>query len=558
MESMGIMMDDESARAIEKLQKNFPSDFSPISRETNEEAYDAIVAKKIELGLPIEDKKLKVNFDDVINASTKLTLNKIKMFGSDEEEIEEKEEVKTVENKVEDVYKELLDKTIDDQIPASLMEKLTINSTAAIKEYEAQQESVKNVLNTPSEKIAGTPITEEDKKGEFKTVMVDVNPATGERNIRPDDIKEENVSFDEVLEMENDKLSEAPLDEEAFAKAIKTKHHELSETEALILSNIASSYRNKQITLTKAYTILPTVFKTEIDKQIAEAGVPANNIAAYRKYAVKGLLDEIIEFTEIEQSAIDIDKQIANIYAQYGDDVTLLYQSNVFEKIKNLEKTVEDFKKDNEDHHLDQKIEIAQCMVDSMYQSYELFDFGEFAIEAKIKNYDRETYEKIFKDFNSKFDNSRYIIQDINLAVEPLKRFCGFSDNEAIDYLLLFCKYCLNKQPSNHKDAVFMCYFVSNIVTLTTNSIPKEESMDKFTLTLVHNIKNIMKLRNDYIQSGKTKKCVYIPEIIDNEYMEEVIKKTEERVKEIEEENKKLDEELGNEEETEEATEETE
>ena len=541
METMGTLMDDETARAIENLQKNFPSDFSPLSRENNEEAYDAIVAKKIELGLPTEDNhpKALVDFTDVINAQTKVTLDKLQnMFGFEEEEEKKEETVEKVEDKVDEVYEEILDKEVTDQIPVSLMEK----ATAAVKEFEEQQESAKNVLNNPSteEKIAGS----SEETGEYKTVMVDVNPATGERNIRPEEVKEETVSFDEVLEMENDKYSDAPLDEEAFKNSFKTNHEDLSDTDCAILANIANSYRSGNITLNKAYTILPTIIKTEIDKQIAEAGVHSNNINSYRKYAVKALLDEAIQFAEIEQSTIDLDKQIGKIYAQYGNDVLLFYQSNIFEKIKSLEKTVEDMKKDNEDHHLDSKIETVNYMIDSMYQSYELFDFAEFAIEAKIKNYDRETYTKIFKDFNGKFDNSRYMIQDINLAVEPLKRFCGFSDKDAIDFLLLFCKFCLNKQPSNHRDAVFMCYFVSNIVSLTTNNIPNEDTMDKFTKVLTNNIKNIMKLRYDYIQAGKVKevKPVYIPEIVDEEYMDDVIKKSEERVKEIEEENKQFDE----------------
>ena len=66
---------------------------------------------------------------------------------------------------------------------------------------------------------------------------------------------------------------------------------------------------------------------------------------------------------------------------------------------------------------------------------------------------------------------SKFIISDVTLILEPLKQFCGFTEDEAEDMAILFCKYCANMRPANLEEHTFMYYFIANIISLQVNVI---------------------------------------------------------------------------------------
>jgi hypothetical protein len=387
--------------------------------------------------------------------------------------------------------------------------------------------------------------------GEFKTVMVDVNPATGERTIRGDgEFTPDNTSFDEVLEADksDDSLSATPVDDSTIAKEVQDKFENITDKDTLEFVEIAQKFKAKEISAMEAFNALPSVIKDQINAEIAKAGIPIGSANNYRKQTVKSIMEEILTNAEMEQCSIDLDKQIANIYKEYGNDVAFLYQSNIYEKIKTLRQSITDMEKENTDGSLDEKIEKVHCIIDSIYESYELNEFADFAIRKKIKSIEKEKSYKVFREFTSKYDNSKFIISDVTLILDPLKKYCEFTDDEAEDMAILFCKYCANMRPANLEEHTFMYYFIANIISLQVNGVKDKDNKDEFSNVLISNLKSIMELRKQYMTSDKTTIPEYTSKTINEDYMNEVIEKAAQRAKEIEEENKKIEEELAAEE----------
>lgn len=501
---MAVEVDFRDEKAYAVFANSLPKDFTPINKEEfdakkelfsgkNEEVNKMLIdGIKDKLGIPKpKDPTAPTMFDELINAAK-----------ASEEKIVE--QIKEEEPKMSE-------------------------------EDEAIMEQAKN---TPAE------------DGEIKTVMVEVNPSTGERIIMGNgEFKPDSTSFDEVLEAdgESDALSDTPIDDSTIANELKNKFEDISDKDIKEFVDIAQKYKAKKISAMEAFNELPKAIKDKINIEIFKAGIPASQANTYRRQTVKSFMEDLLTSAEIEQSSIDFDKQIASIYKEYGNDIGFLYQSSMYEKIKTLRQSITDMEKDNEDGSLTEKIEKIHCIIDSLYESFELNDFADFAIRKKIKQIYRDKVQKIYREFNSKYDDSKFIISDVSLILEPLKKYCGFTDNEAQDMSILFCKFCDNMKPSNLEDHAFMYYFIANIISLNINGIKDENDRDEFANILIHNLKKIMDLRKEYQSSDKSSIPAYEPRIISQEYMDSIIEKAAERTKQIEEENAAIEKQMAEE-----------
>lgn len=533
---------DEAAYAI--FANSVPKDFSGVNMEELEAKRELFsgrnkeieaqllesVKEKIGVPKPVVENKPLSMFDELMTAAKKSDTQFNDVVDTAKDSDKQFNELLEVANKTED----------------QIIEDIKEAEPELNPEDQAIMDKVKNM---PAE------------DGEFNTVMVDVNPATGERVIRGDgEFKPDDTSFNEVLASNktNDSLNDTPVDDSTIISEVKEKFENISEKDALILTEVAQRYKKKEISALEAFNLIPAIMKEKINAEIAKAGIPVGTANNYRKQAIKAVLDDILEGAEMEQCSIDFDKQIASIYKDYGNDIAFLYQSNMYEKIKTLRQSIEDMKKDNTDGSLDEKIETVHCIIDSLYESYELNEFADFAIRKKIKGIEREKSYKVFRDFTSKYDNSKFIISNVALIIEPLKKYCFFTEDEATDLAILFCKYCINMKPSNLEEHTFMYYFIANILSIQINGIKDENDEDEFANVLIDNLKNIMELRKQYMASDRSTVPTYISRKINEEYMNKIIEKAAKRAQEIEEENKKLEEELALEEaeETEEISEE--
>lgn len=541
---MAVEVDFRDEKAYAVFTNSLPKDFSPVNQneletkaelfngknqEVNKELLEAI-KEKIGIPKPKDPAEQHSMFNDLLAAAEKSSTQ----FN----------EVKEAAEKSDSQFNQLLESA------DKIVEKIQKEQPELNPEDKAIIEESKNV---------------EPEKGEVKSVMVDVNPSTGERVIRGNgEFKPDETDFNTVLEADNksDALSDTPVDDSTIAKEIKEKFDNISDKDLIAFVDVAQQYKAKQISSNEAFNKLPQLMKDKINSEIVKAGIPVGTANNYRKQAVKSILEEILNGAEMEQCSVDLDKQIAKIYNDYGNDVSFLYQSNMYEKIKTLQQSISDMEKDNIDGSLNEKIEKINDIINSLYESFELDDFAQFAICTKIKNMEAEKPHKVFRDFVSKYDDSKFIISDVALIIEPLKKFCSFTEKEATDMAILFCKYCTNMRPSNLAEHTFMYYFISNILSLTVNGIINDEiNENQFSEILIDNLKNIMTLRKMYLASDRSKVPTYTFRSIDKDYMNKIIEKAAQRTKEIEEENKKIEEELAveeSEEEIEESAEEKE
>lgn len=126
-------------------------------------------------------------------------------------------------------------------------------------------------------------------------------------------------------------------------------------------------------------------------------------------------------------------------------------------------------------------VEKFEKMRDSIDSAYNLKDFAQYCKRVKIKNYELERPEKVFRDFNMKYIDHTYNINDITYCPSILDRHLGESlDNTRL--CIAFCKYAQNMSPDNIEEHTFMYYFIRNIITIDKLN-PKGKAYDTMTDT---------------------------------------------------------------------------
>lgn len=379
--------------------------------------------------------------------------------------------------------------------------------------------------------------------GESINASVSINNTTGERQIVAVDqeFKSDNTSFEELIEDPDIDNKDIDIDNDIVEKVSKDKFDNINPKDLSDLMTLINDYKEGKIKGLEAFNKLPEFLKISFNNAATQSGVPVNQINSYKKNFVKTVLDDILADAETEQATVDLNNQIAKIYKDYGNDVSLLYQSSIFEKIKTLQETIDDMKASNEEG-LDRKVDNIQDIIDSLFESIYLIRFSEFAIRAKIKPFEMEKPEKVYREFLYKYNNSKFMISNIADIVGPLQKYCGFTEEESKEFSILFCKYTRNMKPSSLSEHTFMYYVIANILSINAlgGNIVEDETnpiKNEFVDILTSNIKSIMEIR-------KAKSGDYKPKTISKEYMDSIIIKAGEKAKELDEESANLEDEL--------------
>lgn len=452
-----------------------------------------------------------------------------------------------VNDTIEKVDGEVIDKAYDEIIsePREVTAE-EFNALNAFIQSKPELMAVKEALEN-GETVADGAITSTPGSGETINASVSINNATGERQIvdvNPE-FKSDNMSFDEFIENPDIDHSNVNIDNNIVEKVSKDKFEGINPKDMAMLIQLINDYKEGKVKGLAAFDMLPEFLKMSFNAAATESRVPMNKLNAYKKHFVNTVLDDIINDAEMEQTTIDFNNQIAQIYKDYGNDVALLYQSSIFEKIKTLQETIEDLKKGNEEG-LERKTDNIQAIIDGLYESIYLEKFSEFAIRAKIKPFEMEKPEKVYRDFLYKYNNSKFMISNVADIVAPLQKYCGFTEDKAKEFSILFCKYTKNMKPSNLSEHTFMYYVIANILSINAlgGNIVEDENnpiKNEFIDILISNIKSIMEIREN--KSGE-----YAAKKISKEYMDSIIIKANEKAKELEEESAKIDAEIAAEE----------
>ena len=532
-----VEFDKKDAALYNAFQNLFPTDFGDVNvdemakkaqaKKEEDQAKEVIVAriekmKAAEAAKEEEMRKYAPIEEETLNENTEEQLLENPVAN-----IPHIDEIMTNDNvapeKVDEAYNALLNTQLTDEQIQQINEHMEENPDAkAMKEI--------------AEKIESGELSAE---GELINASISVNPETGERQVvevNPE-FKPDNTNLEELVENPDIDHADIELSDEVIQKTAEDQFNELKPEEMFDLVALVKEYKEGKVTNNQAFERLPIFLKNQFNDEARKAGIPLNNLKTYKKAFVKSVMQDLIDTAEMQQASIDFDKQIAQIYQDYGNDVSLLYQSGIFEKIQTLRNTVEDMSKENEDGSKDEKIQSINDIIDSLFESIYFEKFASFVKTAKIKPIEWEKPQKVFRDFIVKYENSKFMISDINNIIPALQRYCGFEEKDAYEFGLLFCKYTRNMKASNLAEHSFMYYVIANIISLNTYGITDIDNSDnKFLAILVHNLTNLMKSRKD-------KSFEYIPEKIDEDYMSTIIVKASEKAKELEEEAERVEDE---------------
>ena len=113
------------------------------------------------------------------------------------------------------------------------------------------------------------------------------------------------------------------------------------------------------------------------------------------------------------------------------------------------------------------------CTLNKMYDMYE--NTG----KLRVKKFDIEKPQKLYQSIRDKYAHTKLTIRDVAM-LEPIldRHLPEYIDMDDIKtFLVIFCKYCMNFNPSNIAEHTFMYYFVYNICILDMCDETNEESM---------------------------------------------------------------------------------
>lgn len=434
-------------------------------------------------------------------------------------------------------------KTIDKVYNAVLNTKLTdeqIDLISSTMKEEADKNPDIQAMKDISKKIESGELSTE---GEYVNATVSIDPASGEKQvIAVDEEKGSDISIDELISKDV-----MEINDEAIEKTIHENFAALTDEESISLITAIKHFQRGDIGLTEVFSMFPNKIQALFNNEASKAGLNGGNIKSYRNAFVKQFLSDILDQAQNEQLSVDFDRQLTDIYKEYGNNVSLIIQANLYEKINSMEKKLEDVKaKDYENpEEKVNKVELYEKIIKNLYESYEFNNFAIYFAKTKIKPFEMEKPKKLYDDFKAKYKDSKFMIQDVENIIAPLINYVGFTENEAKVFAILFCKYCKNMKADNLDEHIFMYYVINNIISLAMKGgvVEGEDSSDNHFLTvLINNIKKLMEIRYNKLNNPGSE-IIYKAEKIDKDYMNHIIELANEKAAEIEEEAKKLEEE---------------
>ena len=380
------------------------------------------------------------------------------------------------ENKINETY----DKLMNDSVSAQ--EKIeALNDFAKSDNEESSNNIVENDAIIPS--TNSTPESEE--------VMVNYDATTGEitpgKETSSDKIKKFTESqFNDFVNGDN---------EEYVLNGIKdflSNNKQLDEIknidDIIIISNLVKRSMNGE--KVNAWAEFPDSIKQMI---MTKTTTPDRRVV---KAAADAVLKEIVEEYR-KKNISDLESILAN-FNNGGEDMIKDFSKEFGDMLLDIDKS----RREQIDAAIEackekgntEGVEKFEKMKNAIDNAYNLKDFSEFCKKVKIKNYELEKPEKVFRDFNMKYINHKNTINDISYCPYILDRHLENEDDNT-KICVAFCKYAKNMSPDNIEDHTFMYYFIRNIMTIDRVN-PKGKGYDtmndeskQFYDTFINNLK---------------------------------------------------------------------
>ena len=361
--------------------------------------------------------------------------------------------------------------------------------------------------------------TDPDQNVETK-VVVSANPVTGLLNTIP--YEEENIteeSLDKLLDLKPEELGQVELNWDTFVDTTKSIYPDATEESLKELFEVVERFRRKEDFA--YYNALPDFFKKEIDgyMKFADAGNFANhnNTKQLKNQLAKEIYNTIITnnystkaFSDISKFAVsEINKEkekLGGSIHEYNNKLREEYEVGFIQKAEALESSDEEGAAETA-----QKLRLASRMFTQSYtyeDMYEAYKNG----KIKVKSIQVEKIHRTCQEFNRKYYNNTFKINDVSMTISVLDRILDEKYNMAAikKFVVAFINYTMNFRPENIHEHVFMYYFIQHILALDIK-IP-ENSQIEFNELLIQNISKFLDLiiekdnQKAELQKGNKKK----------------------------------------------------
>jgi len=366
------------------------------------------------------------------------------------------------------------------------------------------------------------------EEGEKKYMHVTVNPVTGEHipvaEVPKNEI-EDDETFEEMVERVKNsdiKLDDSPFSEEEFKDYLKdnkneTLYKEISKDEDLdpesikqLLDVVNRKMKGEEFNL---YKTLPDKIRDLINSYCRKGTIPLNTPSGnqFRNMIAEQLVEEFISNIELNRIQTDFSKELEEIF----DKGTKELSESIVGYTKERSRAYREAADKMEDPEKKAKL---VAILDNVDEGYNLETLKEYAKSCKIKKYDLERPDKIYRSFLQKYKDSKFNIYGIDMAVPILLRNLN-KDNEgnpissdSADYFdeldinaffVAFCKQTANYNPNtNPNQHAYMYYLMYNCIFTDINTGDKKDVSIKF-LENVKEVINNLRERNDNF--GRTK-----------------------------------------------------
>ena len=275
----------------------------------------------------------------------------------------------------------------------------------------------------------------------------------------------------------------------------------VSEEDLKQLFNLANRYRTGQ--KFPYFNALPEFIKKEIDGLVnvgaSENNATSNDIKCLKNMLARELFDTIITtnystkaFADISKfTTNEINKEKEKLGGSIHDFNTKLreeYEVGFIKKAEELEANDDEDSKEKAANLREASRMFKQSYTyEDMYEAYKLG-------KIKVKNIQVEKLNRTCSEFNRKYYNNTFKINDIGMIIGVLDRKLDKKYNIAAikKFTVAFINFTKNFTPANIPEHVFMYYFIQNILALDVD-VP-ENGQDEFNDLLISNINKFLDL----------------------------------------------------------------
>lgn len=372
-----------------------------------------------------------------------------------------------------------------------------VNGEPTPEEGKLTSEQAKAIINTANESFVKDPdavLMDKIEKGEIKLDSSDlktkegyavIDPSSGKVKQVIDNFGGDDIDIDSLINDDIGDIEDVIVEEDNIRHGLTEAYgiEEIDTEEVFILLDLVKRFNDGDTRI--KYNDLPTSIKTKIANTIIEKsgrGLVYTGTKDLKDRMAREFISELA-IQSLSDKVQDVFVDLGNTISNYTKkelsksltDITYSHATMFKEKFPEFAEKAEKEGKIKEAQQL-RDVSAAYdeaCTLNKMYDIYE--NTG----KLRVKKFDIEKPQKLYQSIRDKYAHTKLTIRDVAM-LEPildrhLPEYIDMDDIKA--FLVIFCKYCMNFNPSNIAEHTFMYYFVYNICILDMCDETNEESM---------------------------------------------------------------------------------